>query len=235
MSNRTDKYKKVEIGKDVDLLPVMNLLGILIPTLLLSTEYIQLALLQTNIPKIGPQAQQIEKTEDTVPLSLSVRLTSKGIYVYARRELIPSTEGTNVLTDPTLFKTDVEVWKGKNVDGEDKEILRIWNDRMTGKKFIIGCLPISDEELNKKKEDMKMFYTGIRQEKDRDFNYPALLDKMIELHKENPTEKAITINAEPNIPFTAVIRVMDSSRQYVKDDGTKEFMFNSVTLGGGAV
>jgi len=66
----------------LNLIPIMNLVTILIPFLLLSAQFIHLAVIDSTLPAIAPpQAQEEMEEPDKPPLVLSLGITQKGIHV----------------------------------------------------------------------------------------------------------------------------------------------------------
>ena len=54
MSRRLNRYKKLAEGNDMNLIP-MNLIALLIPTLMISTEYLKIATIAVSSPQGGPK------------------------------------------------------------------------------------------------------------------------------------------------------------------------------------
>jgi hypothetical protein len=65
---------------ELNLIPIMNLVTILIPFLIMAAQFVQLAVIDSTLPAIGPPQPQ-EETPDKPPLKLSLAITSKGITV----------------------------------------------------------------------------------------------------------------------------------------------------------
>jgi biopolymer transport protein ExbD len=73
------KRREVET-EGLNLIPVMNLVTILIPFLLMAAEFVQLAVIDSTLPAIGPP-QPVEDEPEKPPLNLSLALTDRGITV----------------------------------------------------------------------------------------------------------------------------------------------------------
>lgn len=70
----------------LDLVPIMNLVTILIPFLLMSSQFVSLAVIDSTLPAIGePQ----ETTDTDEPLNLSVLITSDGFNITGADEVLP--------------------------------------------------------------------------------------------------------------------------------------------------
>jgi biopolymer transport protein ExbD len=64
----------------LDLVPIMNLVTILIPFLLMSAQFVHLAVIDSTLPAIGPPQETTEEDEDP-PLMLSVAVTDQGFTI----------------------------------------------------------------------------------------------------------------------------------------------------------
>lgn len=74
--------KRLEEAPDLNLVPIMNLVTILIPFLLMAAQFVSMAVIDSTLPAIGPPVPQEEKPEtDKPPLQLSIVLTGEGITV----------------------------------------------------------------------------------------------------------------------------------------------------------
>jgi biopolymer transport protein ExbD len=72
--------RRIGADQDINLIPIMNLVTILIPFLLMAAEFVQLAVIDSTLPAIGPP-QAIEEEPDKPPLNLSLAVTEMGITV----------------------------------------------------------------------------------------------------------------------------------------------------------
>ena len=66
--------------QELNLVPIMNLVTILIPFLLMAAQFVHLAVIDSTLPAIGPPTPPEEQPEKP-PLSLSLGLMSKGLMV----------------------------------------------------------------------------------------------------------------------------------------------------------
>lgn len=64
----------------LDLVPIMNLVTILIPFLLMSAQFVHLAVIDSTLPAIGPP-QEVTEPDDEPPLMLSVAITDQGFTI----------------------------------------------------------------------------------------------------------------------------------------------------------
>ncbi len=231
--SRTDKYKKSLVGSEVDLIPFMNLLAILIPALLISTEYIKVATIAVSSPRIGPKAEAVEKTDEKPPLNLTLAVSSLGIYIASANNVLPGSEEQTAQTGPTIPKVNVKVYKGRNSQGRSVELMRIWTHN--GKKYTMGTHLMEEEELNSRLENYKNSSGPLQITEELDHNYPLLNEKLQVIKKAFPDEKQVMLSSDPNILFTTIIRVMDTSRSFINDANEKEFLFPQVVLTAGVV
>lgn len=231
---RTDKYKKMGQGKEVDLIPFMNLLAILIPALMISTEYIKIATIGVSSPNVGPSQptkNQVDPDEKP-PLNLNVVASSNGFYIASKNNVLPGQEEQAAAGGPTVAKVSVKVYRG-NENGRSKEILRVWTHE--GRKYVYGAQEISDAELAEKLSNYKASLGSLQESEAIDYNYPLLREKLIvikDAFKDRKGSDQVIISADPNIGFTTVIRIMDTARTYTKDDEKKQ-LFPQVILSAG--
>ena len=74
------KGKRGEDAEDLDLVPIMNLVTILIPFLLMASSFVSLAAIDSTLPAIG-QPPEATNEEPEPTLSLSIAITSEGYKV----------------------------------------------------------------------------------------------------------------------------------------------------------
>ncbi len=75
------RSKALADADELDLVPIMNLVTILIPFILMASSFVTLAVIDSTLPAIG-QPQQVEQDpDDKPPLMLSLLITNKGITV----------------------------------------------------------------------------------------------------------------------------------------------------------
>jgi len=74
------KRKGIEGAEELNLVPIMNLVTILIPFLLMAAEFVTLAVIDSTLPAIGPPPP-VEEQPDKPPLNLSLAITNKGVTV----------------------------------------------------------------------------------------------------------------------------------------------------------
>ncbi len=74
---------KNRAGEDLNLLPVMNMVTILIPLLLLSAQFVNLAVIDSSLPAISDDPGPVDP--ERVPLELTVAITREGFTLRTRQ------------------------------------------------------------------------------------------------------------------------------------------------------
>lgn len=72
--------RRTEPSQELNLVPIMNLVTILIPVLLMAAQFVSLAVIDSTLPAIGPP-QPVEEEPEKKPLMLSLALSQKGITI----------------------------------------------------------------------------------------------------------------------------------------------------------
>ncbi|MEZ4321400.1 MAG: biopolymer transporter ExbD [Myxococcota bacterium] len=85
------KKKRDEVSTELDLVPIMNMVTILIPFLLLSVQFVSLAVIDSTLPAIGKPTEP--SAEDKEKLNLSVAITDKGYTVLGASGVLGNPEG----------------------------------------------------------------------------------------------------------------------------------------------
>ncbi len=89
--------RKKEADPELDLVPIMNMVTILIPFLLLSVQFVNLAVIDSTLPAISKEVSTTEKPEEE-KLNLSVAITDKGFTILGASGVLgnPKGEGSTV-------------------------------------------------------------------------------------------------------------------------------------------
>jgi biopolymer transport protein ExbD len=93
------KRVRAKEADELNLIPIMNLVTILIPFLLMAASFISLAVIDTTLPAIGDPTPQ-EEEPDKPPLNLSVVITDSGFTVLGAIEHILHPEGVPEKPEP---------------------------------------------------------------------------------------------------------------------------------------
>lgn len=72
--------KRGDQAEELNLVPIMNLVTILIPFLLMAAQFVSYAVIDSTLPAIGPPVPVEEEPEEK-PLNLSVMITDEGFTV----------------------------------------------------------------------------------------------------------------------------------------------------------
>ena len=75
------KGKRAAAADELDLVPIMNLVTILIPFLLMAAQFVSYAVIDSTLPAIGPPQELEDQEDEEPPLNLSVFITGKGYTV----------------------------------------------------------------------------------------------------------------------------------------------------------
>jgi len=91
-SDRRGNKTKIE-DIELNLLPFMNLMTLLIPFLLASVQFVTLAVIDSSLPAIGAPQTTTEKKDDKPPLNLTVGITNEGFTVAGSAAVLGGGEG----------------------------------------------------------------------------------------------------------------------------------------------
>lgn len=83
------KKKRAQDSQELDLIPIMNMVTILIPFLLMASSFVNLAVIDSTLPAIGAPTEAQDEP-DTPPLNLKVLLTSEGFTIATDVAVLPS-------------------------------------------------------------------------------------------------------------------------------------------------
>lgn len=90
--------------EEINIMPLMNIIMLLIPFLIMSTEFIKIGVINVAAPKIGGSSSSSEpkKKNEKPPLNLTVSVTEKGFTILTRGKKIP--EGCDLKGEATEAK-----------------------------------------------------------------------------------------------------------------------------------
>lgn len=89
------KGKRSQDAPDLDLVPIMNMVTILIPFLLMSAQFVTIAVIDSTLPAISADSAPTEDKPDKPPLNLSVAITSLGYRVLGSAGPLKANEGAD--------------------------------------------------------------------------------------------------------------------------------------------
>lgn len=91
--------KRLEAAEDLNLIPIMNLVTILIPFLLAASAFVTLAVIDSTLPAIGAPPSEPPPEDEEPPLNLSIIITDEG-YTVAGAEAVLGNEAAVEGEDP---------------------------------------------------------------------------------------------------------------------------------------
>ncbi len=211
----SDRRNYKEPSMEINLTPMMNLITILIPVLLVSTVFVEIAVINVAAPAIGgaPQDDQPDKP-DKPPLNLTVTITDKGYTVAgsggvlgdkpAEGEAAAAPDAASGPTIPIVQQaTSCKAYRGT------------WPPPRSKNRDSARC---------EKAEDTRTFWV---------YDMEALREKLIEIKDGFPDEHRIIIAGEPDIEFESLVDVMDMSREVKDPGGEIRTLFDEVVLSPG--
>ena len=209
MTRRSSRWKKNIKGTEVNLIPVLNLIAILIPMMLIQQEYISIAGIHVETPLQGiPQASPEKK------LDLTLSVSTDGYYIHAGGEYMPNPV-TNAMQGPTLPLVETLVYESRDPEtGQEAELFRIME--YEGVTYIDGIQPVSQEALLQKIKGLEdRLGSALLSRQTQDLNYPGLNNVLAKLKNRHPHEKRINLNPQQGIPFQNLVRTMDAARRKI--------------------
>ncbi len=183
--------REMEGGDDeIDLVPFMNMVVILIPLLLLSVVFLKVGVVNITAPKlsVGPPSKEKPDDKEEEPLNLTVAINDEGFRIAATGTVLSPVEGCPE-SGPTICLRN----KSKNI-GE-----MVKRARKTSKK---------DED-----EGDKLF-----RKVSESYDWMTLYNRLMKIKKEYPDETVVNVSGDPDIPYNLIIRAMDVARYKLEKD-----------------
>ncbi|MEZ4272879.1 MAG: biopolymer transporter ExbD [Myxococcota bacterium] len=198
-------FKEEEM--ELNLTPMMNLIAILIPALLVSTVFVEIAVVNVSAPAIGaPSADQEEKPPDKPPLNLTVTVTDKG-YTVAGAGGVLGEEEAAAGGGPTIPLVQRST--------SCKRFVGTWAPPRSKNRSSPKC---------EKGDDSRNYWV---------YDTEALQRKLMDIKEAFPDERRMIIAAEPDVEFEAITNVMDSGREVKDPAGETQILFDEVVLSPG--
>lgn len=177
-------------SQDINLAPFMNMVVILIPLLLLSVVFVKVGVINITAPKLstGPPSEEQPDPEEK-PLNLTIAVNPKGFRIAATGATLPELQHCPK-PGPTI------------------------------------CLDDQDADVASKFDRVReLFQKGETEEGERVLNealgaydFPELYNQLVKIKKEYPDETVVNLSADPDVPYAAMVRVMDVARYRLKKD-----------------
>jgi len=183
-----DKREGME-AKDLDLTPIMNMVVILIPLLLLSMVFLEVGVINITAPKLSVgPSTEVPEPEDP-KLNLTVAVGAKGFEIGATGAILPQKAGCPV-PGPTICLSK------QNVDVAAK---------FQRSRELISAGNIAEGEV-------------LMKEALEAYNWVELYNSIARIKNEYKDETVIKISADPDVPYAAIVRVMDVTRFRLEKD-----------------
>jgi biopolymer transport protein ExbD len=120
--------RRKEAEQELNLVPIMNLVTILIPFLIMAAQFVHLSVIDSTLPAIGPP-QPVDEEPEKPPLNLSLAVTDKGISVLGANAVLGGPDEEEALAEGEERPPTVPCKSGgtcTDVDDYDwKELIRL--------------------------------------------------------------------------------------------------------------
>ena len=204
----SDRRKFVAEEGELNLLPILNMIVVLIPLLLTSSEFVKLGLLETQLPPAaaGGGGGMAQEAEAPLPkLSLIVAADPQGLAV----SIFGATSAGGAASDQYRYLPNTAAGE-MDLEALQLELLRIRRDVVV--PTVRGQVPAEDSDGNPRFN--------------RDGS-PLMVDKY---GFEDPD--AVIISAPNELPFEELVHLLDACRSRI-DPTTKkaEMLFPSPLMG----
>jgi biopolymer transport protein ExbD len=176
---------------EVNLVPFMNMVVVLIPMLLLSVVFLKIGVINITSPElsVGEPSEPKKKKKDEKPLNLTVAVADNGLRIGATGAILPPEQGCPS-DGPTLCLAD------DSIDVESKV-------EQAREQFEKGNVT----------EGKKLFSEAASA-----YDWMGLYNKLSEIKKEYPDETVVKISANPDIPYDLIVTAMDTVRHKLQKD-----------------
>ena len=199
---RTKGSEEIELN----LLPFMNLMTLLIPFLLASAQFVTLAVIDSSLPAIGQPDPSKEKDKDEAPpLNLTIGITEEGFTVAGAAAVLGCEKGA---TDKDDTCTTIPLRSDAAYCEE------------------IQCAGTPGCRADPACPDLKELHKLVLQLKELDDDGDGVPDY--------EDEANVIIAPNPEIPYLTIVGVMDATRDYKPEGETKrKDLFPNVVIAGG--
>jgi biopolymer transport protein ExbD len=191
-----------EESAELNLVPFMNMVVVIIPMLLLSVVFLKAGVINITSPKLSPAGPPSEKKPEKKkkPLNLTVAVGDKGFRIGATGATLPP-QGSCSKPGPTLCLADDSIDVGAKIE-EARTAYEEGGREATrkGNKILQSAMQAYD--------------------------WMGLYNKLFEIKKKYPDETVVKIMADPDIPYALIVRVMDVVRYKLPEesyDNRKQF------------
>lgn len=183
--------RMVEEEQELDLAPIMNMVVILIPLLLLSVVFVQVAVINITAPKLsmGPQSDTPPE-DDKKPLNLTVTVAPNGFRIAAEGGNLGPVTGCPADGPTICLRSDKPV----DVSAKFAE----------SRKYVAGG------DLKGAGDSIEAGLSA--------FQWRVLYNELAKIKTRYPEETVMNVSADPDIPFGAIVRLMDVARYQLEDE-----------------
>ena len=184
--------------EDINLIPIMNLIVILIPFLLMISSFIVLGMVDAVAARTGAGSTTKPPDDDKPPFKLTVGVTDEGF-----RISYPPPEGEVADPGETGDRNFIPKKPGKRCHGNlDEEACKTTKDCPSGvgpggRALATPCTAV------------------------KDYDYTKLNQEILRIKTAYPKEKLVTIIPESDVPFGVLVQVMDFTRERWDKEGAK--------------
>jgi len=226
------RKRSVEKEEELNLVPIMNLVTILIPFLLMSAQFVHLAVIDSSLPAIGaPQPVDPKDLPDKPPLTLTIAISESGFTVSGGQATLPPMEGANLGEEkdenkPTLSAMPAAEFearcKGGDVDPFYMDMARCFKND-AGKCAVRATLTGGPEcpDLGASVE----------------YPWQELGELIRKIKDEYPDDENVILLPDPTTAYVDIVHTMDVTRERkVEDEDGKKVLepwFPNVVLAGG--
>lgn len=186
--------RMAEEEQDLNLAPIMNMVIILIPLLLLSVVFLKVGVINITAPKlsVGPPSAE-PPDEEKKPLNLTVAIGVTGLRVAAEGGQLPPIAGCPADGPTVCLRKDANV----DVAAQFTQARKIMDSGNA------GALTEGQVELEK----------GIQA-----YDWRELYNLLSGIKQKFPDETIMNVSADPDIPFSMIVRMMDVARYRLEKD-----------------
>lgn len=178
---------------ELDLVPFMNMVVILIPLLLLSVVFLKVGVINITSPKlsVGPPSEKKPKKKKK-PLNLTVAVDDKGFRIGATGAILPPQQGCPK-GGPTICLADDSINVKNKIDSA----------RAAAEQGGKGA----------KRKGQK-----ILKEASSAYNWMELYNQLMKIKKKYPDETVVKVSGSPDIPYDFIVTTMDVARYKLEED-----------------
>jgi biopolymer transport protein ExbB len=209
------RNREEEEVADTDVTPMLNLMVLLIPFLLTSSEFVKIGAIEIKLPEsaqgVGGEGGGMAETPQEIKLDMGVAITSKGFRLFH------------------YFKN--ETADTSSAPGEQPVDIPLVDGKYDYKKLNRELADVKQKALV---EIVRPFDPGVSSGTALSRLYKEYLSKVGDPGATFPDHEAIKIVAEETVKYQVVIAVMDAARGIITDQ-TNITMFPNVSLAGGIV